>query len=91
MIAAKGSKDDVKFVAAIEKLITKSIPVEEINSSKSNNVENISKAKSQKPSKQDSPQSKSPARSKPQRHNQRDDHVASDVKGFGDELPAFFK
>lgn len=95
MIAAKGNKDDIKFVNAIEKLIGKSIPVEDVKPSKNNNVEDISEAKSKRDSgvaqKSEKP-TKQKQSSKPQQKKHRnDDDQSANVKGFGDDLPAFFK
>ena len=91
MIAAKGNKDDIKFVGAIEKLIGKVIPVEDAKPNKNSNVENISKAKPKDKPRQDNQSPKKPSQNRKDRSHRRDDDLGPDVKGFGDELPAFFK
>ena len=99
-LAAKGADD--KFVDAIEALIKKSIPVKELDGEMKSERSSPKKAPQNKPSKAKTakPEAVKTEEDKPQQDNKpaknrknvvkKKNGDASDQKGFGDDVPAFF-
>lgn len=95
-LASKG--DDEKFVDAIEKLIKKPIPVAKIGAGGDDRGAVKSRSKSPRKSqdkdtgaaRDDVQSSKSGKQSSRGKKRNQNDEGASDQKGFGDDIPAFF-